>query len=115
MKRVSDPEIAELRRRHILLNVPLTTLSEQSGLSTDALSLIMTGKRRKRAGGPIRAKLPPGKGVRNVPPAVKAAVQRDLIAGRKYVTITRKHKVSAGYVSSVAQEMGIQRKRGPQK
>jgi hypothetical protein len=39
---------------------------------------------------------------------------RDLVAGRKYVWITRKRKVSAGYVSSVAREMGLERKRGPQ-
>ena len=81
-RRFSDQEIAELRHRHVNLNVSLAVLSAQTGLTQDSLSKIMTGKRRKRAKGPTRDSLPPGRSMRNVPPAVKLEIQRDLAAGR---------------------------------
>ena len=109
--RFSDQEIAELRHRHVNLNVSLAVLSAQTGLTQDSLSKIMTGKRRKRAKGPTRDSLPPGRSTRNVPPAVKLEIRRDLAAGRKYAWITRKRKVSAGYVSTVAHEMGLGKPR----
>lgn len=100
--RISDPEIAELRRRHVDRGIALITLSAQTGLSVDMLHRIMIGERRKRAGGPIMPKPGPG---RKVSPRVTAAIRADLIRGQTHRAIARKHDVSVGYVAKIAREL----------
>ncbi len=108
--RVSDPEIAEIRRRHIELGVPLKVLSAQTGLSADTLAKIMTGKRRASAGGPVRAPLAPGE-LQKMPPEIKAAIVAELAAGRKNIAVARKFGVSAGYVSKLSGKVRDERRQ----
>jgi hypothetical protein len=99
--RVPDHEIAELRRRHIEQQVPLRTLSRESGLSVSMLTKIMNGQRRKNAGGPTRKAAPKPQ----LTSRTLEAIKRELRAGRKGYVIARKYHVSKSYVNDIKRSM----------
>jgi transcriptional regulator with XRE-family HTH domain len=94
---IPDKQVKNLREQHIEQDVPLSRLSRQSGLSVSMLRKIMSGQRRQKAGGPVRATTPkPQVGSRKM-----AGIQADLARGKRGASIARKYGVSPQYVSEI--------------